>query len=212
MGYYIFTNATHIHDIQQAIGSKSEKLFNQIQASPYFEQYHDDDKQFFQDLPLDKALHRLIYGKILTTIKAKHMYGYAFICLCQMLGKPTPYQQEIKLWVETSEINQLLAEFGLPDFDIETRLFNDNGMDLSSFGIPPADDWPVIHILTTEQMQSLQQALATINISHNQIKIWENSDNAKDEGRAFAGQHINGLKQNLSFCLEHGLNLCLFCH
>lgn len=212
MGYYISTNATNSQDIRQALGSKSEKLFNQIQANPVFGIYHDDDKAFFEDLPLDKALQRIIYGKVLSTIKAKHMYGYAFICLCKTLGQATPYYHEIKLWAETAEMNQLLADFGLPNFDIENRLFDDNSLDLLDFGIPVADDFPVINILTKEQMLSLKQDLDKVTISQQQITDWEKSDTDDDEERAFAGQHINGLKQNLAFCLANNLNLCLFCH
>ena len=177
-----------------------------------------DDGKF----TLDKALQELIAGRI-SRPDAGFVYGYALICLSHALGYELPEGSDFKMYVETEFIDALLrGEFGLDDFDITDQLFPD-ACEWSEVipQLPEVEDWPSGVYLPLEYLRTLQQRLAGVQITNDQIAAWENGEGTEDddedggelgEEKACAAEHVRNLQANLAFCIEHELDMAWFCH
>ena len=221
MGYYTFAVGVRIKELQAAIGSNDQRLLERVRLGGYFSNYEDvvtDDGKF----TLDKALQELIAGRI-SRPDAGFVYGYALICLSHALGYELPEGSDFKMYVETEFIDALLrGEFGLDDFDITDQLFPD-ACEWSEVipQLPEVEDWPSGVYLPLEYLRTLQQRLAGVQITNDQIAAWENGEGTEDddedggelgEEKACAAEHVRNLQANLAFCIEHELDMAWFCH
>lgn len=116
----------------------------------------------------------------------------------------------------------LRGEFGLDDFDITDQLFPD-ACEWSEVipQLPEVEDWPSGVYLPLEYLRTLQQRLAGVQITNDQIAAWENGEGTEDddedggelgEEKACAAEHVRNLQANLAFCIEHELDMAWFCH
>ena len=142
-------------------------------------------KNIEKDVSIEQAIYVIIYGKPYNTTLG-YIYFYAFIEICQYLGRDVPYRQELKLGSETDLFNKYLKQ----DFDInliiEDFLFIDGGIDF--LNLPNVEDWPVVGILQKERIEELYNILKAIELDQGLIDdLW---DSDEDEDKACAYEAI----------------------
>ena len=199
MGYYIFTYGVKTPEIKAVFGSKNEAFLQKVKANDIFQNYAEQNQETSQ------ALIDIIMGNPYS-LEGYH-YGYAFIGICATLGAELPYKQEIKLGYETELINQAIAEdYGI-EIDIEAELFPADYAD--PFPLPIIADFPLIDLLDKKRLEHIASLFAKVHKTESEIETMIEGD---DDEKGFAYEAIMGLKENIDFCLENGLDMVAFCH
>ena len=209
MGYYIFSYGIETDKIKAVFNSNDENKLELIKKTEIFDNYKDFLPEGLKTTP-EKALEDIVKNRPYD-VKSNFAYGYALICICDALGSKLPYTQEIKLWSETDLIDKCLSK----DFKIKKLKVNGSllfAAEKIPFDIPPRDEWPVIHLLTKENLAELSEVLKNINISDEEIKELWDSDSEEDEDKGCAYAHIKGIKENIEYCIENNLEMINFCH
>ena len=203
MGYYIFSYGIETDKIKNVFNSNNENILKLIKKSETFEGYKDFSPEGFKTTP-EKALDDIIYNKPYDE-KSNFAYGYAIICISDVLGKKLPYTHEIKFGYETDLIDQYLDEsFEIADFLIDDILFDE----IPPFNIPLIDDWPVIGICNQKKLKELQNILKDVKITDEVIESLEE----ENDDKACAYMHIKGLKENIEYCIKNNWDMINFCH
>ena len=204
MGYYMFAYGVKTPEIKAVFGSKDEALLQKIKANDTFKNYADED----DDNETSKALTDIIMGNQYD--EEGYIYGYAFIGICAALGVELPYNQEIKFWYETELISRVLLEDWNIKTEIDTELFPADHF--HPFSIPEIDDFPMISLLDKEHLQALSDLLSKVHKTPEEIDDLIDDETEEEEDKGYSYEHIMGLKENIAFCLENGLDMVAFCH
>ena len=204
MGYYMFAYGMKTPEIKAVFGSKDEALLQKIKANDTFKNYADED----DDNETSKALTDIIMGNQYD--EEGYIYGYAFIGICAALGVELPYNQEIKFWYETELISRVLLEDWNIKTEIDTELFPADHF--HPFSIPEIDDFPMISLLDKERLQALSDLLSKVHKTPEEIEDLIDGETEEEEDKGYSYEHIMGLKENIAFCLENGLDMVAFCH
>ena len=204
MGYYMFAYGIKTPEIKAVFGSKDEVLLQKVKANDTFKNYADED----DDNETSKALTDIIMGNQYD--EEGYIYGYAFIGICATLGVELPYNQEIKFWYETELISRVLLEDWNIKTEIDTELFPADHF--HPFSIPEIDDFPMISLLDKERLQALSDLLSKVHKTPEEIDDLIDGETEEEEDKGYSYEHIMGLKENIAFCLENGLDMVAFCH
>ena len=204
MGYYMFAYGIKTPEIKAVFGSKDEALLQKVKANDTFKNYADGD----DDNETIKALTDIIMGNQYN--QEGYIYGYAFIGICATLGIELPYNQEIKFWYETELISRILLEDWNIKTEIDTELFPADHF--HPFSIPEIDDFPMISLLDKERLQALSDLLSKVHKTPEEIDDLIDGETDDEEDKGYSYEHIMGLKENIAFCLENGLDMVAFCH
>ena len=204
MGYYMFAYGVKTPEIKAVFGSKDEALLQKVKANDTFKNYADGD----DDNETIKALTDIIMGNQYD--QEGYIYGYAFIGICATLGIELPYNQEIKFWYETELISRILLEDWNIKTEIDTELFPADHF--HPFSIPEIDDFPMISLLDKEHLQALSDLLSKVHKTPEEIENLIDGETEEEEDKGYSYEHIMGLKENIAFCLENGLDMVAFCH
>lgn len=204
MGYYMFAYGVKTLEIKAVFGSKDEALLQKVKANDTFKNYADGD----DDNETIKALTDIIMGNQYN--QEGYIYGYAFIGICATLGVELPYNQEIKFWYETELISRILLEDWNIKTEIDTELFPADHF--HPFSIPEIDDFPMISLLDKEHLQALSDLLSKVHKTPEEIDDLIDDETEEEEDKGYSYEHIMGLKENIAFCLENGLDMVAFCH
>ena len=204
MGYYMFAYGVKTPEIKAVFGSKDEALLQKVKANETFKNYADED----DDNETSKALTDIIMGNQYD--EEGYIYGYAFIGICAALGVELPYNQEIKFWYETELISRVLLEDWNIKTEIDTELFPADHF--HPFSIPEIDDFPMISLLDKERLQALSDLLSKVHKTPEEIEDLIDGETEEEEDKGYSYEHIMGLKENIAFCLENGLDMVAFCH
>lgn len=204
MGYYMFAYGVKTPEIKAVFGSKDEALLQKVKANDTFKNYADED----DDNETSKALTDIIMGNQYD--EEGYIYGYAFIGICAALGVELPYNQEIKFWYETELISRVLLEDWNIKTEIDTELFPADHF--HPFSIPEIDDFPMISLLDKERLQALSDLLSKVHKTPEEIEDLIDGETEEEEDKGYSYEHIMGLKENIAFCLENGLDMVAFCH
>jgi len=204
MGYYMFAYGVKTPEIKAVFGSKDEALLQKVKANDTFKNYADGD----DDNETIKALTDIIMGNQYD--QEGYIYGYAFIGICATLGIELPYNQEIKFWYETELISRILLEDWNIKTEIDTELFPADHF--HPFSIPEIDDFPMISLLDKERLQALSDLLSKVHKTPEEIDDLIDGETEEEEDKGYSYEHIMGLKENIAFCLENGLDMVAFCH
>ena len=204
MGYYMFAYGIKTPEIKAVFGSKDEALLQKVKANDTFKNYADGD----DDNETIKALTDIIMGNQYN--QEGYIYGYAFIGICATLGTELPYNQEIKFWYETELISRILLEDWNIKTEIDTELFPADHF--HPFSIPEIDDFPMISLLDKEHLQALSDLLSKVHKTPEEIDDLIDGETDDEEDKGYSYEHIMGLKENIAFCLENGLDMVAFCH
>ena len=204
MGYYMFAYGVKTPEIKAVFGSKNEVLLQKVKVNDTFKNYADGD----DDNETSKALTDIIMGNQYN--QEGYIYGYAFIGICATLGVESPYNQEIKFWYETELISRILLEDWNIKTEIDTELFPADHF--HPFSIPEIDDFPMISLLDKEHLQALSDLLSKVHKTPEEIDDLIDGETEEEEDKGYSYEHIIGLKENIAFCLENGLDMVAFCH
>ena len=204
MGYYMFAYGVKTPEIKAVFGSKDEALLQKVKANDTFKNYADED----DDNETSKALTDIIMGNQYD--EEGYIYGYAFIGICATLGIELPYNQKIKFWYETELISRILLEDWNIKTEIDTELFPADHF--HPFSIPEIDDFPMISLLDKERLQALSDLLSKVHKTPEEIDDLIDGETEEEEDKGYSYEHIMGLKENIAFCLENGLDMVAFCH
>ena len=204
MGYYMFAYGIKTPEIKAVFGSKDEALLQKVKANDTFKNYADGD----DDNETIKALTDIIMGNQYN--QEGYIYGYAFIGICATLGIELPYNHEIKFWHETELISRVLLEDWNIKTEIDTELFPADHF--HPFSIPAIDDFPMISLLDKEHLQALSDLLSKVHKTPEEIDDLIDGETDDEEDKGYSYEHIMGLKENIAFCLENGLDMVAFCH
>ena len=204
MGYYMFAYGVKTPEIKAVFGSKDEALLQKVKANETFKNYADED----DGNKTSKALTDIIMGNQYD--EEGYIYGYAFIGICATLGIELPYNQEIKFWYETELISRILLEDWNIKTEIDTELFPADHF--HPFSIPEIDDFPMISLLDKERLQALSDLLSKVHKTPEEIDDLIDGETEEEEDKGYSYEHIMGLKENIAFCLENGLDMVAFCH
>ena len=204
MGYYMFAYGVKTPEIKAVFSSKDEVLLQKVKANDTFKNYADED----DDNETSKALTDIIMGNQYD--EEGYIYGYAFIGICATLGIELPYNQEIKFWYETELISRILLEDWNIKTEIDTELFPADHF--HPFSIPEIDDFPMISLLDKERLQALSDLLSKVHKTPEEIDDLIDGETEEEEDKGYSYEHIMGLKENIAFCLENGLDMVAFCH
>ena len=203
MGYYMFAYGVKTPEIKAVFGSKDEALLQKVKANETFKNYADED----DGNKTSKALTDIIMGNQYD--EEGYIYGYAFIGICATLGIELPYNQEIKFWYETELISRILLEDWNIKTEIDTELFPADHF--HPFSIPEIYDFPMISLLDKEHLQALSDLLSKVHKTPEEIEDLIDGE-TEEEDKGYSYEHIMGLKENIAFCLENGLDMVAFCH
>ena len=203
MGYYMFAYGVKTPEIKAVFGSKDEALLQKVKANETFKNYADED----DGNKTSKALTDIIMGNQYD--EEGYIYGYAFTGICATLGIELPYNQEIKFWYETELISRILLEDWNIKTEIDTELFPADHF--HPFSIPEIDDFPMISLLDKERLQALSDLLSKVHKTPEEIDDLIDGE-TEEEDKGYSYEHIMGLKENIAFCLENGLDMVAFCH
>ena len=204
MGYYMFAYGVKTPEIKAVFSSKDEVLLQKVKANDTFKNYADED----DDNETSKALTDIIMGNQYD--EEGYIYGYAFIGICATLGVELPYNQEIKFWYETELISRVLLEDWNIKTEIDTELFPADHF--HPFSIPEIDDFPMISLLDKERLQALSDLLSKVHKTPEELDDLIDGETEEEEDKGYSYEHIMGLKENIAFCLENGLDMVAFCH
>ena len=204
MGYYMLAYGVKTPEIKAVFSSKDEVLLQKVKANDTFKNYADED----DDNETSKALTDIIMGNQYD--EEGYIYGYAFIGICATLGVELPYNQEIKFWYETELISRVLLEDWNIKTEIDTELFPADHF--HPFSIPEIDDFPMISLLDKERLQALSDLLSKVHKTPEEIDDLIDGETEEEEDKGYSYEHIMGLKENIAFCLENGLDMVAFCH
>ena len=204
MGYYMFAYGIKTPEIKAVFGSKNEVLLQKVKVNDTFKNYADGD----DDNETIKALTDIIMGNQYD--QEGYIYGYAFIGICATLGVELPYNQEIKFWYETELISRILLEDWNIKTEIDTELFPADHF--HPFSIPEIDDFPMISLLDKKHLQALSDLLSKVHKTPEEIEDLIDGETEEEEDKGYSYEHIIGLKENIAFCLENGLDMVAFCH
>ena len=204
MGYYMFAYGVKTPEIKAVFSSKDEVLLQKVKANDTFKNYADED----DDNETSKALTDIIMGNQYD--EEGYIYGYAFIGICAALGVELPYNQEVKFWYETELISRVLLEDWNIKTEIDTELFPADHF--HPFSIPEIDDFPMISLLDKERLQALSDLLSKVHKTPEEIDDLIDGETEEEEDKGYSYEHIMGLKENIAFCLENGLDMVAFCH
>ena len=204
MGYYMFAYGIKTPEIKAVFGSKDEALLQKVKANDTFKNYADGD----DDNETIKALTDIIMGNQYN--QEGYIYGYAFIGICATLGIELPYNQEIKFWHETELISRVLLEDWNIKTEIDTELFPADHF--HPFSIPEIVDFPMISLLDKEHLQARSDLLSKVHKTPEEIDDLIDGETEEEEDKGYSYEHIMGLKENIVFCLENGLDMVAFCH
>ena len=204
MGYYMFAYGVKTPEIKAVFGSKDEALLQKVKANDTFKNYADGD----DDNETIKALTDIIMGNQYN--QEGYIYGYAFIGICATLSVELPYNQEIKFWYETELISRILLEDWNIKTEIDTKLFPADHF--HPFSIPEIDDFPMVSLLDKEHLQALSDLLSKVHKTPEEIEDLIDGETEEEEDKGYSYEHIMGLKENIAFCLENGLDMVAFCH
>ena len=204
MGYYMFAYGVKTPEIKAVFSSKDEVLLQKVKANDTFKNYADED----DDNETSKALTDIIMGNQYD--EEGYIYGYAFIGICATLGVELPYNQEIKFCYETELISRVLLEDWNIKTEIDTELFPADHF--HPFSIPEIDDFPMISLLDKERLQALSDLLSKVHKTPEEIDDLIDGETEEEEDKGYSYEHIMGLKENIAFCLENGLDMVAFCH
>jgi hypothetical protein len=200
----MFAYGVKTPEIKAVFGSKDEALLQKVKANDTFKNYADED----DDNETSKALTDIIMGNQYD--EEGYIYGYAFIGICATLGIELPYNQEIKFWYETELISRILLEDWNIKTEIDTELFPADHF--HPFSIPEIDDFPMISLLDKERLQALSDLLSKVHKTPEEIEDLIDNETEEEEDKGYSYEHIMGLKENIAFCLENGLDMVAFCH
>ena len=203
MGYYMFAYGVKTPEIKAVFGSKDEALLQKVKANDTFKNYADGD----DDNETIKALTDIIMGNQYD--QEGYIYGYAFIGICATLGVELPYNQEIKFWYDTVLISRILLEDWNIKTEIDTELFPADHF--HPFPIPEIVDFPMISLLDKEHLQALSDLLSKVHKTPEEIDDLIDGE-TEEEDKGYSYEYIMGLKENIAFCLENGLDMVAFCH
>jgi hypothetical protein len=200
MGYFIFSYGINTDQIKQSLGSKDKNLFNEVLQSEAFENYSSQEDTVGNT---KIALEHLIFSKDYNQI-APHTYWYALIAICDTLGEKFEGTHEINLGYETDFIDKYLNS----DFNIKLNIEETLLTGEQPFGLPAPEDWPMCGKLNRKALLELFEKFKDINITDEQLEeLLE-----EDEEKEMAYDSIRQIKENISYCLEHDLELISFCH
>ncbi|PZR24766.1 MAG: hypothetical protein DI535_21060 [Citrobacter freundii] len=201
MGYHIFFYAAPLDELDAAIGSSNNDLFEETQETEAFEGYSSQDIPGYTSTK--DALEQMIFNKPYDK-KSAHAYWYALIALCDSVGEQLDSTHEISLSYETDLINQYLkSDFGI-DLKIEEVLLNERPVS----NLPRVQDFPMHGVLYKADLLELKEKFKNIEISDEQLDELLEEDDEKE----MAYDSIRQIKANVLFCLENDLELLAFCH
>ena len=200
MGYYMFAYGVNTSELQATFASKDETLLAEVQKNEIFQNYAEED----EDNETTKALTDIIMGRPFDEKKG-YTYGYAFIGVCATLGKELPFTQEMKFWYETDLINQTLSEDYDIEVEIDTELFPEDHF--HPFPLPEIEDFPMISLIDQDRLKHLDSLLENVHKTKEEIEAM-----IEEDEKGFAYEHIMGLKENITFCLNNQLDMIEFCH
>ena len=200
MGYYMFAYGVNTSELQATFASKDETLLAEVQKNEIFQNYAEED----EDNETTKALTDIIMGRTFDKKKG-YTYGYAFIGICATLGKELPFTQEMKFWYETDLINQTLSEDYDIEVEIDTELFPEDHF--HPFPLPEIEDFPMISLIDQDRLKHLDSLLENVHKTKEEIEAM-----IEEDEKGFAYEHIMGLKENITFCLNNQLDMIAFCH
>jgi len=200
MGYYMFAYGVNTSELQATFASKDETLLAEVQKNEIFQNYAEED----ENNETTKALTDIIMGRPFDEKKG-YTYGYAFIGICATLGKELPFTQEMKFWYETDLINQTLSEDYDIEVEIDTELFPEDHF--HPFPLPEIEDFPMISLIDQDRLKHLASLLEKVHKTKEEIEAM-----IEEDEKGFAYEHIMGLKENITFCLNNQLDMIAFCH
>ena len=200
MGYYMFAYGVNTSELQATFASKDETLLAEVQKNEIFQNYAEED----ENNETTKALTDIIMGNPFDK-KRGYTYGYAFIGICATLGKELPFTQEMKFWYETDLINQTLSEDYDIEVEIDTELFPEDHF--HPFPLPEIEDFPMISLIDQDRLKHLASLLEKVHKTKEEIEAM-----IEEDEKGFAYEHIMGLKENITFCLNNQLDMIAFCH
>ena len=196
----MFAYGVNTSELQATFASKDETLLAEVQKNEIFQNYAEED----ENNETTKALTDIIMGNPFDK-KRGYTYGYAFIGICATLGKELPFTQEMKFWYETDLINQTLSEDYDIEVEIDTELFPEDHF--HPFPLPEIEDFPMISLIDQDRLKHLDSLLENVHKTKEEIEAM-----IEEDEKGFAYEHIMGLKENITFCLNNQLDMIAFCH
>lgn len=201
MGYYIFSYAINKTLVERSLGSKDEQLLNNILGAKYLSYYQRREPERYNILKA--ALEQMIFGEPYDKGNEPN-YWYAFIALCEYLGKNLSAAIEIKSGYETDIVDKVLEEnYGIK-INIQNLLLNAK----IDFGLPKHNDFPAGGLWNKADLHEIHSLIKDIHISDDQLEIMESDDFEKWEGSRI----IKKTCEDVVYCLENELVLISFCH
>lgn len=182
-------------EINKIYWSKDKDLKQKVKSYDFF---NEDDEEW---------LERILNWEEINSNDYEAIYSLQWIC--NIIWKQLPYQNDIKLWIESEYIEKHLKEDFWIDFFEEWDLFFKEFLNF----IPEQDNLPIYWIISLERLKEIQKYFSKINIKDKEIKkLQEESEIEEEEEKWYAYEHIKWIKKNIDFCIENDLDLIIFAY
>ncbi|MDG7057201.1 MAG: hypothetical protein LKM43_03570 [Wolbachia endosymbiont of Penenirmus auritus] len=201
MGIYISSHAVRAKDLEKAIGSNDNHLYENVLK--------------LVDADAESVLKDLIFNQPLYNHSAD-LYLHVFESLCSYLGEELSYGGDFKVGYCTDMLDDILeSDFGLNVNILETVL----NFEREFCGLP-AGDYVYGSLLDRNDLLSLQSQFKKIQITDDLLETLEGFENEEgkdgepsDKARkAIAYPLIKKIKEHISYCVESDFDLVSFCY
>lgn len=210
MGIYIYSYAVRAKNLEKAIGSNDNHLYENVLkvVDDLFDSTELDIKSALKDLILNQPPYS----------HSADPYLYAFQALCSYFGQELPYYTGFKCSGDIPYIvdDILKSDFGLSIDILETIMnFSRDGF----FGLPCGDD-VTGGFLDRNDLLSLQSQFKKIQITDDLLKTLEGFEDEEEKDgepsdkarKAIAYPIIKEIKEHISYCVEGDFDLVSFCY
>ena len=119
-----------------------------------------------------------------------------------------PYENDIKVWIETDYIEQFLKK----DFEIKEEIIDVLFWNPADFFIKEQDDMPIFGIVELELLKKYQNIFSKLDsITEQKLnQLEEEMDDEESEEKFYAYEHLKWIKENIDFCVKNELDLIVF--
>ncbi|OEY87081.1 hypothetical protein BIY23_01170 [Wolbachia pipientis] len=211
MGIYVSSYAVRIEDLEKAIGSNDNHLYEEV------------SKVFDGDfgVKVNMALKDLIFNQPLHNHSAD-FYQYALEALCSYLGEGLHYRCDLKVGVTTDIVDNIFkSDFGLNVDIVETLISPQREQEFFS-RLPISHDQCVCSgILDRSNLLSLQSQFTKIRITDSLLETLEASLNEEERNGTICSETsdkaegyslIADIKAHISYCVKSGFDLASFAY
>ena len=190
-----------LDELRKIHWSKNEELKNKILKSKDFKSL---EEEWFE---VKDWLEKIFSWEEISSWSSYNEV-YALQLIINETWVSLPYENDIKVWIETDYIEQFLKK----DFEIKEEIIDVLFWNPADFFIKEQDDMPIFGIVELELLKTYQNIFSKLDsITEQKLnQLEEEMDDEESEEKFYAYEHLKWIKENIDFCVKNELDLIVF--